>query len=264
MNLVNLKLIQLHPSKVNPRTEMRDIDDLAASINAVGIIEPLVVRFAARDEEKGEDLFTIVAGHRRAHAALHAGLIEVPCVVRENTRDDEQANGLAHLIENTQRDDLLPAEIASAIHTQLSAKKLKQKQLAKTIGKSEAWVSKYALIGKAYAHLEKIEEGSGAAMFKYADGEKLYKYSRKVLGLDKEEIQHDLPLETEEGGDEESGEIEIVKELEALASQHELIAALRAKLAVVPIGKSSFELRLTFRTERAFRESFKSEAEAAT
>lgn len=256
MNLVNLKLIQLNPSKVNPRTELRDIEDLAASIQAVGIIEPLVVRFAAHDTEKDQDLYTIVAGHRRAHAALHAGLTEVPCVVRDNTKDDEQANGLAHLIENTQRDDLLPAEIASAIHAQLTAKKLKQKQLAKTIGKSEAWVSKYALIGKAHAHLEKIEEGSGAAMFKYADGEKLYNYSRKVLGLDKEEVQHDLPLEGEETDTEESSELDIVKELEALASGNSTIAKLKAKLAVVPVGKSSFELRLTFRTERAFREGF--------
>lgn len=264
MNLVNLKLEQLFASTVNPRTSLRDIDDLAASIKAVGIIEPLVVRLSADTAEAGNELFTIVAGHRRAEAAKIAGLAEVPCVVRDNTKDDEQANGLAHLIENTQRDDLLPAEIASAIHTQLSTKKLKQKQLAKTIGKSEAWISKYALIGKAHAHLEKLEEGSGAAMFKYADGEKLYKYSRKVLGLDKEEIQHDLPLEPEEGGDEGSGEIEIVKELEALASEHELIAALRAKLAVVPTGKSGFELRLTFKTERAFRDGFKIEAEATT
>ncbi len=262
MNLVNLKLEQLIRSNVNPRTELRDIEELAASIKAVGIIEPLVARWQTENVEGGPDLYTIVAGHRRAEAAKIAGLVEVPCVVRENTRDDEQANGLAHLIENTQRDDLLPAEIASAIHTQLSAKKLKQKQLAKTIGKSETWVSKYALIGKAYAHLEKIEEGSGAAMFKYADGEKLYNYSRKVLGLDKEEIQHDLPLEGEESEKEEFSELDIVRELEALASGNSTIAELKAKLAVVPVGKSSFELRLTFRTERAFREGFKAEAAA--
>ncbi len=127
-----LPVEKLHPAPDNPRRDVGDVTELAASIAAVGILEPLIVT------PDGSGGHLIVAGARRFAAAKKAGLPEVPCIVREMT-DEERI--LAMAIENLQRVDLLPLEEAAAFSA-LAGAGWSQRRIAKEVGRSQAHVSK--------------------------------------------------------------------------------------------------------------------------
>jgi len=115
----------------------RDFDpdslrELADSIAAQGVIQPIVVR------PVGEGRYEIVAGERRWRAAQQAGLQEIPVVIREV--DEQTAMALA-LIENIQRDDLNPLEEAGALHRLLHDFGLTHQQVAQALGKSRTTVT---------------------------------------------------------------------------------------------------------------------------
>ncbi|MCB1008047.1 MAG: ParB/RepB/Spo0J family partition protein, partial [Acidobacteria bacterium] len=101
-----LPIDQLQPNRHQPRSWFDDsgLDELAASIRAQGVIQPLIVT------PSGSGTYAIVAGERRWRAARRAGLKVVPVVVRQ-VRDDRQLLELA-LVENLQRADLNPIEEA--------------------------------------------------------------------------------------------------------------------------------------------------------
>lgn len=124
----------LHPGPHQPRRRIRDegIEELAQSIRAQGVIEPIVVR--PRDAGGYE----IVAGERRWRAAALAELEALPAVVRQV--DDRQAVALA-LIENIQREDLNPLEEGQALRSLRDAYALTHEQLAEAVGKSRATVT---------------------------------------------------------------------------------------------------------------------------
>ena len=103
----------LAPSSLNPRKSVGDVSDLAASIREVGILEPILVRPRETGDtpETSEAYYEVVAGSRRHAAAIQAGLMLVPVLVRELT--DTQALELA-IVENNQRGDIHPLEEADA------------------------------------------------------------------------------------------------------------------------------------------------------
>ena len=103
--LQNLETASLQPGKYQPRSNMDQaaLADLAESIKAQGIMQPILVRAI------GVDRYEIIAGERRWRAAQLAGLDEVPVIIREVT--DEAALAIS-LIENIQREDLNPLEEA--------------------------------------------------------------------------------------------------------------------------------------------------------
>lgn len=124
-----LPLDQLAPGKYQPRTRM-DADalqDLAASIKAQGIVQPILVR------PIGFEKYEIIAGERRWRAAALAGLAEVPTLVREIA--DEAALAMS-LIENIQREDLNPLEEAMGLQRLVDEFKLTHQQAADAIGRS--------------------------------------------------------------------------------------------------------------------------------
>ncbi|HTI35922.1 MAG TPA: ParB/RepB/Spo0J family partition protein [Vicinamibacterales bacterium] len=123
----------LRPNKFQPRTEMNEdrIDDLARSIKAQGIIQPIVVR----PVDSG---YEIVAGERRWRAAQRAGLLKVPVVVREISEDRLLA---VALIENIQREDLNPIEEAHAYRRLSDEFHLTQEQIADAVGKDRSSIA---------------------------------------------------------------------------------------------------------------------------
>ena len=102
-----LSLAVLHPGQYQPRTRMDEgaLYELAESIKAQGIMQPILVRQLTQGEHEGD--YEIIAGERRFRAAKIAGLDEVPVLVRDVP--DEAAAAMA-LIENIQREDLNPLE----------------------------------------------------------------------------------------------------------------------------------------------------------
>ena len=132
--LRELPIEALQPGKYQPRSHMdrERLQELADSIRAQGLIQPIIVRPIARDR------YEIIAGERRWRAAQLAELREVPCVVRES--DDHAALAMA-LIENIQREDLNPLEEALALQRLIDEFQLTHQQTAEAVGRSRAAVS---------------------------------------------------------------------------------------------------------------------------
>ena len=125
------------PGKYQPRRTMDDakLEELASSIRAQGVIQPIVVRERGG---KGGRTYEIIAGERRWRASQRAGLAEVPVVVREV--DDRTVVAMA-LIENIQREDLNPLEEAQALQRLIDEFDLTHAAAAEAVGRSRAAVS---------------------------------------------------------------------------------------------------------------------------
>jgi len=120
--------------RYQPRLEFKEesLAELAASIKAQGVMQPVVVR------PRAQGGYELVAGERRWRAAQMAGLKSIPAVVKDVT--DEQASAMA-LIENIQREDLNPLEEAQALHRLKEEFDLTQQQVADAVGKSRVAVT---------------------------------------------------------------------------------------------------------------------------
>ena len=112
--LINLSVERLHPHPDNPRKDLGDLTELAASIKENGIFQNLTV--VADDPTSTVSDFTVIIGHRRLAAAKLAGLTEVPCVIVEMTQK-EQVQTM--LLENMQRSDLTVYEQAQGFQMML-------------------------------------------------------------------------------------------------------------------------------------------------
>ncbi|WP_430456663.1 ParB/RepB/Spo0J family partition protein [Rheinheimera sp.] len=132
--LQNLPVEWLQPGKYQPRKDMSQdaLEELASSIRAQGVIQPIVVR------PVGTDRYEIIAGERRWRASQLAGLAEVPCMLKDVP--DEAAVAIA-LIENIQREDLNAMEEAVALQRLLSEFELTHQQVADAVGKSRTTVT---------------------------------------------------------------------------------------------------------------------------
>ena len=127
-----LPVSSLQPGKYQPRTQMdpASLDELAASIRAQGLMQPILVRpLGNTDEER----FEIVAGDRRWRAAQMAGMSEVPTLIREIP--DESALAMA-LIENIQRENLNPLEEAQGLQRLIDEFSMTHQQAADAVGRS--------------------------------------------------------------------------------------------------------------------------------
>ena len=133
-SLRELPVGALQPGKYQPRTQMAEsaLDELADSIRAQGLIQPVVVR------PVGDDRYEIIAGERRWRAAQRAGLSQIPVVVREVP--DNAALAMA-LIENIQREDLNPLEEAQGIQRLIDEFGLTHQAAAEAVGRSRVAVS---------------------------------------------------------------------------------------------------------------------------
>ncbi len=132
--LTDLSINSLKPGVYQPRKDMsaEALEELAASIESQGIIQPIVVR------QVDFDKYEIIAGERRWRAARKAGLKQVPCVIKNV--EDRAAIAMA-LIENIQREDLNAIEEAQALDRLQEEFSLTHQQVADVIGKSRTTVS---------------------------------------------------------------------------------------------------------------------------
>jgi ParB family chromosome partitioning protein len=132
--LRTLPIEDVHPSAGQPRKAFDDarLDELAASIRAQGIIQPLVVRLRAAGG------YELIAGERRWRAAQRAGLHEVPAVVRDVA--EKHAFEMA-LVENLQREDLNPIEEAQGFERLVEEFGYTQEALAARVGKDRSTVA---------------------------------------------------------------------------------------------------------------------------
>ncbi len=133
-----LALDQLVPGMYQPRTRMDEgaLYELAESIKAQGVMQPILVRRLQEGEHAGK--YEIIAGERRFRASRLAGLNEVPVLVRDVP--DESAAAMA-LIENIQREDLNPLEEAQGLQRLVKEFGLTHEQAAQAVGRSRSAAS---------------------------------------------------------------------------------------------------------------------------
>lgn len=132
MNEVPIDLIQ--PGRYQPRSHFAEdsIVELAESIKAQGVMQPIVLRSLSTDS------YEIIAGERRWRAAQRAGLDKIPAVIRNV--DDESALAMS-LIENIQREDLNPLEEATALQRLIDDFQLTHQEISEAVGKSRSTVT---------------------------------------------------------------------------------------------------------------------------
>ncbi|WP_282177694.1 ParB/RepB/Spo0J family partition protein [Vibrio nereis] len=176
--LKDLNINSLKPGIYQPRKDMSPeaLEELAASIESQGIIQPIVVRQI--DAER----FEIIAGERRWRAARKAGLKQVPCVIKKV--EDRAAIAMA-LIENIQREDLNVIEEAQALDRLQGEFSLTHQQVADVIGKSRTTVSNLLRLNqlesevKALVADKALEMGHARALLSL-EGEQQVEVARQV------------------------------------------------------------------------------------
>ncbi|RLA23278.1 MAG: chromosome partitioning protein ParB [Gammaproteobacteria bacterium] len=168
----------LQRGKYQPRREMdaERLQELADSISAQGLVQPIVVRKIAREK------YEIIAGERRWRAAQLAGLSEVPVVIRDVP---DQAAMAMSLVENIQREDLNPLEEAEALQRLLKEFKMTHQQVADAVGKSRTTVTNLLRLLELEAEVKslldkaRLEMGHARALLALS-GEEQCQAARKV------------------------------------------------------------------------------------
>ena len=146
-SISNISIESIEANPFNPRTnfEKEALQELSASIATHGIIQPLTVR------KLGRDKYQLISGERRFRAAQLAGLTEVPAYVR--VANDQTMLEMA-LVENIQREDLNPIEVALSYHRLIEECNLTQDQLSQKISKSRSSITNHLRLLKLPADIQ--------------------------------------------------------------------------------------------------------------
>lgn len=177
--LQTLPIEHMQRGKYQPRKDMNPekLQELADSIKAQGIIQPVVVRMIASEK------YEIIAGERRWRAAQLAGLQQLPVVIKDI--DDRAAMAIA-LIENIQREDLNPLEEAEALRRLLEEFEMTHQQVADAVGKSRATVTNLLRLIELHPEVKKLlvnrqlEMGHARALLSL-DGPKQVAAAHKIV-----------------------------------------------------------------------------------
>ncbi|NSW93341.1 MAG: ParB/RepB/Spo0J family partition protein [Bacteroidales bacterium] len=144
---LNISVDAIDGNPFQPRTNFDEqaLEELAASIKKLGLVQPITVR------ETGNGRYQLIAGERRLRAARMAGLTHVPAFIR--TADDQAMLELA-LVENIQREDLDAVEVAISFQRLIEECKLTQEQLSERVGKQRSTISNYLRLLKLPAEIQ--------------------------------------------------------------------------------------------------------------
>ncbi len=174
-----LPIEQVLPNPTQPRIEMKEesLRELAASIKERGLLQPILVR-------RKEGIYEIIAGERRYRAARIAGLQDIPAIIRD--ADDRECLELA-MIENLQREDLNPIEIASVYRRFVDDFEYTHEALAKKIGVERSSVSNYIRLLKLPEWVKemmtqgKLTQGHGRVLITLKNEQEQRRYVKRVL-----------------------------------------------------------------------------------
>ena len=180
MDEIELSKIVANPWQPRTRFDQEKLEELAASIREIGVIQPLTVR-------KSGDKYELIAGERRFRASKLAGLIKIPAYVR--TADDETMLEMA-LVENIQREDLDPIEIAISYQRLIDECKLTQESMSERVGKKRATVTNYLRLLKLPAEIQlglrdkKLGMGHARAIIGIEDATEQTKIYHEIVSND--------------------------------------------------------------------------------
>ncbi len=177
---IPLRLIDANPDQPRQTFSERSIEELAQSIRTDGVIQPVLVR------PKGER-YLLIAGERRMRAGAVAGLAEIPAIVRDIP--DDRVLEIA-LIENIQREDLNPLEVAQALQRMANEFQLSHEELAQRTGKSRVTITNQLRLLRLPAEVRQM----------IATNELLSGHARALLTLDDEVQQLEIAKQIQAKG----------------------------------------------------------------
>ena len=237
--VLELELDMIEPNRKQPRKYFDEtaLEELAASLKAYGMIQPIVVK-------KNGEYYEIIAGERRWRAAKIAGLTKVPVVIK---KWEEGEAFEAALVENLQREDLNPMEEAESYHRLQEEFGLSQEKIAERVGKSRSAVTNSLRLlqldprVRNFVVENKLTGGHARTLLPVTNGDDQFELAEQVIdeGLSVRAVearvkayltQAEKPAETEE---------EISKEdaREYRAIEDELKSFFSTKVKLKPLGK---------------------------
>lgn len=172
-----VEAIETNPHQPRKYFSEESIDELAESIQTVGVLQPLLIK-------KDGDINLLIAGERRLRAAKKAGLKEVP--VRFIDVDEEEGDRIS-LIENVQREDLNPMEEAEAYETLRKKYKYTQEKIAGLVGKSRPYIAnslrllKLEPVVKEMLRREELSISQGKLLLSVKDGNAQIKQAKRMV-----------------------------------------------------------------------------------
>jgi ParB family chromosome partitioning protein len=171
-NVVELDLDSIEVNPFQPRTTFNDaaLQELAGSIKELGIIQPITVRKVAFNK------FQLVSGERRFRASKLVGRTTIPAYIR--IANDQESLEMA-LVENIQREDLDPIEIALSYQRLIDDVKLTQEKLSERVGKKRSTITNYLRLLKLHPLLQNAMR----------DGELSMGHGRALVNIDSEDDQ---------------------------------------------------------------------------
>ncbi|SFD74368.1 ParB/RepB/Spo0J family partition protein [Thermophagus xiamenensis] len=209
INEIPIDKIEGNPWQPRSRFDEESLNELASSIKKIGIIQPLTLR-------KTEDKYQLIAGERRFRAAKLAGLKTVPAYVR-NAEDDDMLE-LA-LVENIQREDLDPIEVAISYQRLMEECNLTQESMSERVGKKRSTISNYLRLLKLPAEIQlglrekQISMGHARALINLDDQKLRLKIFNKIIKEDLSVRKVEELVRKAVKGEEESNKKENKKEL---------------------------------------------------
>ena len=240
---------QIEVNPFQPRQDFDDeaLDELADSIKTHGIIQPITVRKLSEKE------YQIISGERRWQASKRAGLDAIPAYVR--TANDQQMHEMA-LIENIQRENLNPIEIANSYQRLISEFNLKQEELGDRVGKKRATITNFLRLlklsddAKAALRDGKIDKGHGKALVNFENIDQQIFVLKKIIdeGLSVRKVE---ALAREMKKSKESQPVSEKKPLsefdqEIKHVQSKLSSQFSTKINIQTKGKDKGEIKIPF------------------
>lgn len=171
--LIPVGMIEPNPFQPRSAFDQDAMEELADSIRTLGLIQPITVR------KKSHDRYQIISGERRFRASKMAGMNEIPAYIRET--DDQGMLEMA-IVENIQREDLDPIEVALSYQRLIEECSLTQEQMATRVGKKRASVTNYLRLLRLPA---KIQHDLKVGLLSVG-------HAKVLLGVENQEIQEKL------------------------------------------------------------------------
>lgn len=246
--VLNIPVQNIRPNPHQPRKEFKEesLEELAGSIKKHGLIQPITVRYI------GEKRFELISGERRLRASKLAGLKEIPSYIREV--DDEEIISFA-LIENIQREDLNPIEVAMGYKRLVDELNYTQAEVAEKVGKNRTTVTNMLRLLNLPAFIQaglrddKISMGHARALISIDDPEDQEKIYKKAVKQDYSVRQIEKAVRSL--GEEKSKKDKTAKD-ENQAFYNEISSRLRRKLSTkvnIKSKKNGGEIRIEYYTD---------------
>ena len=167
---VELSKIEANPFQPRSKFDEEALEELAASIREIGLIQPITLR------KTGPDSYQIIAGERRFRAAQKAGLESIPSYIR-HAKDDAMLE--MALVENIQREDLDAIEIALSYQRLMEELKFTQEDLSSRVGKKRSTIANYLRLLKLPAVIQKALRNKEISMG----------HARALINIDEPDVQ---------------------------------------------------------------------------